>query len=356
MAVDKKISYDYVEQDGVNNYIKNSESVTVPKEFKARKNAPATKLAYITADEAKMLKKKKPGTPHKGPKGIPSYDSFDAQGNFTSGAAMSAMESGSTNARDRAEVQASNYGAPSGAGPGVKTQAEQDLRSSIIAAGAGQRVNPGFFDSRNVVSPSELARARAFNPAAFSAGRRGGIMDLFTGGGFLGNIVRGLGQKFGLGKTFDQPTYDMSRFSNLGLLTDRVNPTFQNDLDNRFALANTTNQIPVVIDNDMSLIPNTGRRNLTDYEIETLQKGVTSGDGIMTIPMDKPQDQSVDDFYKDAMADALTTPTAGQYGLSLRQLNVLKNAGYSNRQIEEASERGYAEELVRDIEGPIGIV
>ena len=182
MSIDKKISY--VEQDGVNNYIKNSKSVTVPKEFKARKNAPAVKLAYITDAEAKMLKKMKKGTPHKGPKGIPSYDSFDAQGNFTSGAAMSAMESGSTNARDRAEVQASNYGAPSGAGPGVKTQAEQDLRSSIIAAGAGQRVNPGFFDSRNVVSPSELAAARAFNPTAFKANRRGGIMDLFTGGGF----------------------------------------------------------------------------------------------------------------------------------------------------------------------------
>ena len=42
-----------VEQDGSLNFIKNSESVTVPKEFKARKNAPATKLAYITADEAK---------------------------------------------------------------------------------------------------------------------------------------------------------------------------------------------------------------------------------------------------------------------------------------------------------------
>ena len=48
-----------VEQDGVLNYIKNSESVTVPKEFKARKGAPATKLAYITAAEAKMLKKMK---------------------------------------------------------------------------------------------------------------------------------------------------------------------------------------------------------------------------------------------------------------------------------------------------------
>ena len=215
MTVDKRISYDYVEQNGVNNYIKNSKSVTVPKEFKARKNAPATKLAYITADEAKMLKKKKPGTPHKGPKGIPSYDSFDAQGNFTSGAAMSAAETGSGSARDRAEVRASNIGAPSGAGPGVRSQQEQDLRSSFIAAGAGQRVNPGFFDSRNRVSPFELARARAFNPAAFSAGRRGGIMDFFTGGGFLGNLIRGLGQKFGLGKRFDQPTYDMSRFSGL---------------------------------------------------------------------------------------------------------------------------------------------
>ena len=231
MAIDKKI--DYVAQDGVKNYIKNSESVTVPKEFKARKNAPATKLAYITADEAKMLKKMKKGTPHKGPKGIPSYDSFDADGNFTSGAAMSAMESGSTNARDRAEVQASNYGAPSGAGPGVKTQAEQDLRSSIIAAGAGQRVNPGFFDSRDTVSPYELAAAKAFNPTAFKQNRRGGIMDFITSGGVLGNVIRGVGQKFGLGKTYDQATYDMSEFSPYGLGGSQ-NPSYYDDFDNEF--------------------------------------------------------------------------------------------------------------------------
>jgi len=231
MAIDKKI--DYVAQDGVKNYIKNSESVTVPKEFKARKNAPATKLAYITADEAKMLKKMKKGTPHKGPKNIPSYDSFDADGNFTSGAAMSAMESGSTNARDRAEVQASNYGAPSGAGPGVKTQAEQDLRSSVIAAGAGQRVNPGFFDDRNMVSPQELARAKAFDPTAFSAGRKNSFMDFITSGGILGNLVRGVGQKFGLGKRYNEPTYDMSQFNQYGLGGSK-NPTYYNDLDNEF--------------------------------------------------------------------------------------------------------------------------
>jgi hypothetical protein len=62
------------------------------------------------------------------------------------------------------------------------------------------------------------------------------------------------------------------------------------------------------------------------------------------------------DFYSDAMADAYTTPTMGQYGLNLMQLNTLKNAGYSNSQIEEAVEKGYADELVRDIKGPIGIV
>ena len=230
MSVDKSI--DYVKQDGYKNYTKNSDSVTVPRKFKARKNAPSTKLAYITDAEEKQLKKQNPGTPHKGPSNVPSYDSFDADGDYTSGTAMSAMETGSTNAADRREVQASNYGAPSGAGPGVKTQAEQDLRAATIAAGAGQRVNPGFFDSRDTVSPAELAAARAINPAAFRATRGGGLGSFFTGGGFLGNIIRAIGNRFGLGKKYDEPTYDMSQFNNLGLLTGRVNPDYYNDLSN----------------------------------------------------------------------------------------------------------------------------
>ena len=163
-----------VEQDGVLNYIKNSESVTVPKEFKARKDAPATKLAYITADEAKMLKKMKKGTPHKGPKGIPSYDSFDAQGNFTSGAAMSAAETGGKTERDRADTRAA----------GLSPQDVQDLRSAAIASGAGQRVNPGFFDSRDRISPSDLRLAKQFAPKAFRKTRGSGIMNFITGGSF----------------------------------------------------------------------------------------------------------------------------------------------------------------------------
>ena len=71
MSVDKKINY--VEQDGYNNYIKNSDSVTVPRKFKSRKDATPTKLAYITDAEAKMLKKQRKivqprrGRPRKNP-------------------------------------------------------------------------------------------------------------------------------------------------------------------------------------------------------------------------------------------------------------------------------------------------
>ena len=228
MSIDKKI--DYVAQDGVKNYVKNSPSVRVPKKFKARKDAPAVKLAYITDAEAKMLKKKKKGTPHKGPKGIPSYDSFDADGNFTSGAAMSAAETGSRDSRDRGEVRAAF--APKGFAPGAKTTQEQDLRASAIAAGAGQRVNPGFFDSRNVISPAELARARAFNPTAFRKGRNQGLFSLIGSGGIFGNLIRGIGRGLGFGKNYNEPTYDMSRFNKLGL--GGVDPFENLDIRDKF--------------------------------------------------------------------------------------------------------------------------
>ena len=161
MSIDKKI--DYVEQDGSLNFIKNSESVTVPKRFKARKNAPATKLAYITDAEAKMLKKMKKGTPHKGPKGIPSYDSY---GSFDSddpsvdtgmsGVATSAAEAGGGSGADARELSAERNRVRSDLGltqlpPGVLDEDTKDYRSAFIAAGGGQRVNPRFFDSRDTV-------------------------------------------------------------------------------------------------------------------------------------------------------------------------------------------------------------
>tara|TARA_R110002020_G_scaffold194392_1_gene395219 strand:+ start:732 stop:1736 length:1005 start_codon:yes stop_codon:yes gene_type:complete len=241
MTIDKRMSY--VNQDGYKNYTKNSDSVTVPRKFKSRADATPTKLAYITAAEEKQLKKQNKGTPHKGPSGIPSYDSFDAQGGFTSGAAMSAAETGSRNARDRAEIRASNIGGPKGLAPGVKSQEELALRAAAINAGAGQRVNRGFFDSRTRLSPAELAMAKAYrndpsNRFAKKAYRntQGGIMNFIQGGGLLGNLLSGLGSFFGLGKRYDEPTYDMSEDNALGLYDQRVNPDYYNDLGNELAL------------------------------------------------------------------------------------------------------------------------
>jgi hypothetical protein len=221
MAIDKKIDYEI--QGGVKNY-RPSEMVTVPKIAKSSPSTPTAKLAYITPEEEKILVDLNlygslKGKPNRGPGGIPSLEGdFGGPGGFggfRGGGDYSSAETGNASGFD---------GTGGGGGPelppGVQrkpSKEAQDIRSAFIAAGGGRRVNPRFFDSRNTVSPAELARARAFNPAAFKAGRRGGIMDFFTGGGFLGNIVRGLGQKFGLGKKFNEPTYDMSRFNKLGL-------------------------------------------------------------------------------------------------------------------------------------------
>ena len=279
MTIDKRISYDV--QGGVKNYLGKQKEVTAPVKWKSSPNHPETELAYITKAEKDLLVKKDlhgslKGGVNRGPSGIMSLNGYgsieDGVDVGMSGTATSAAESGGGSGADARELAAESSRVRSDLGlaqlpPGVTDQNIQDYRNQFIAAGGGQRVNPGFFDSRNTVSPQELALARAYNPAAFKAGRRGGIMDFFTGGGFLGNIVRGLGQKFGLGKTFDQPTYDMRRFSS-------VNPTFQNDLGNEFALANTTNQIPVVIDNDMSLVPDRGEL-------------VAPGDGLPAVTMSR---------------------------------------------------------------------
>ena len=274
----------FVVQDGFKNYIKDSESVTVPKEFKSRDNATPTKLAYITKDEAKMLKKMKKGTPHKGPKGIPSYDDFDAAtGSFRSGAAMSAAESG----KNTSDTLAA----------GMSAKEVDDIRSSVIAAGAGQRVNPGFFDSRDTVSREELRRAKQFAPKAFARNRRGGILGFLTSGGILGNLLRNIGQKFGLGKTYDEPTYDMSEFNKLGLggVDPTVNPTFQDDLGNPFLEQLAKDDTNIIIPRKKPEIDLSRRLNdpLTLLpQITPFQKDV----------IEDTEDQADDPFLQDAMA------------------------------------------------------
>jgi len=233
MSVDKRINYEV--QGGAKNYLGKQKEVKAPVKWKSSPDSPETELAYITKAEKDLLVKEDlhgslNGDVNRGPSGIMSldgYGSFDgpdpSKDTGMSGAATSDAEAGLTTANTRFEGPGS-----ANLPPGVRDKGLEGYRDAFIAAGGGQRVNPGFFDSRNIVSPDELARARAYNPAAFKAGRRGGIMDFFTGGGFLGNIVRGLGQKFGLGKKYNEPTYNMSQFNNLGLFSPSTNP---NNLD-----------------------------------------------------------------------------------------------------------------------------
>ena len=208
MSVDKKVKYDV--QGGVKNYLGKQKEVKAPLKWQSSPDHPTTELAYITQAEKDLLVKQDlhgslKGGVNRGPSGIMSLNGWGSTdpGQNVSGAAASAAESGQNTSDTLAE--------------GMSHQDVKDFQAAAVASGAGQRVNPGFFDSRNTVNPDVLARAKAFAPKAYSMNRSSGIMDFISGGGILGNVIRGVGQKFGLGKTYDQPTYDMYGYNNLGI-------------------------------------------------------------------------------------------------------------------------------------------
>ena len=189
MSVDKRISYEI--QGGVENYSP-SEMVTVPKRAKSAPDHPQTELAYITKPELDLILKAdfhgslKDG-PNKGPSGIMSLNAgFNEPGGFQSGGNQSAAESGNTGAF----------------GPGAQNkQRAMDIRSAAINAGAGQKVNAGWFGGKfnNTVTEDEIARAKEarnkagnhFGLGAFNATRG----SKFSGG--LGALLRGALSFFG---------------------------------------------------------------------------------------------------------------------------------------------------------------
>jgi len=300
MSVDKKVNYDV--QGGVKNYLGKQKEVKAPLKWKSSPDNPETELAYITKAEKDLLVKQDlhgslQGGVNRGPSGIMSldgYGSFDSDdpGKDTgmSGAATSAAETGSTSTSDIKDVQAQM--GQTNLPPGVMPQQAQDYQLAAIAAGAGQKVNPGFFDDRNTVSPSQLAAAKAFNPTAFKKNRKGGIMDFITSGGFLGSIVRNVGQRFGLGKKYNEPTYDMSGsdtrvYENIpGVST---NPNYYNDLDNELMLspeldefdADTfddqvnLNNVASLIEASKKMPENLGGMSTDSYPVQGIEKLMT---------------------------------------------------------------------------------
>ena len=238
MAVDKKVNYDV--QGGVKNYLGKQQQVKAPLKWKSSPDSPETELAYITEAEKDLLVKQDlhgslQGGVNRGPSGIMSldgYGSFDdpsdpGRDTGMSGAATSAAESGGGSGADARELASESQRVTGGPSlpPGVVNQNAQDYRNAFINAGGGQRVNPGFFDSRNTVSPQELAFAKIarnnpnnrFGLSAYRKTRGGGLGSFISGGGLLGGIIRNVGRSLGFGKNYNQPTYNMSGYNSLGL-------------------------------------------------------------------------------------------------------------------------------------------
>jgi hypothetical protein len=216
MSVDKRVNYNV--QGGVKNYLGKQKEVKAPLKWQSSPDHPTTELAYITEAEKDLLVKSDlhgslKGGVNRGPSGIMSLNGWGSadEGQNVSGAAASAAESGQNTSDTLAA--------------GMSNQDVKDFQSAAINAGAGQRVNPGFFDSKYTVSPDVLAEAKKYRQdpnnlfanQAFKKTQGGTLGNFISGGGILGAGIRGLGQMFGLGKKYNEPTYDMSGYNSLGL-------------------------------------------------------------------------------------------------------------------------------------------
>ena len=321
MSIDKKLKYNV--QGGVKNY-KPSKMVTAPKKAKSSPNHPATELAYITKAEKDLLIKQNlhgslKGKPNKGPSGIMSLDGgYNEPGGFQSGGNQSAAESGDTGAF----------------GEGAENeQNARDVRSAAINAGAGQRVNPGFFDSKTTISPEEAAAAKAYREQdtiqgtvaekAYNATRGGTLGNFIGGGGILGAGIRGLGNMFGLGKTYDQPTYDIdNRFNNLGVYNDTTRvPMHDYDFDTtQLGRARTLTNAGILTQQGDYDIYGNKINELTGEVIDKVTGEVidiipgypegpdSTEDGITTIPIEDDRSDQYVDLINQYVPDDPTIP------------------------------------------------
>ena len=296
-------------QGGVKNYLGKQKEVTAPVKWQSSPDHPTTELAYITEAEKDLLVKQDlhnslKGGVNRGPSGIMSlngWGSKDSSGNEVgmSGAATSDAEAGRNTANTRAESPTpSGPALPPGVTPNIDP-ALQGYRDAFINAGGGQRVNPGFFDSRTHLSPNEIASAKAyrndpnnlFAKQAYRNTGQSGIGNFLSGGGFFGNLIRGLGQKFGLGKKYNEPTYDMSGSNKLGLYSPSVNPEHYNDLGNEFALSTEADEINF----DDYNFPGMEKVEIINEDGDTYEEAISKG----TFDGEKFQFESV---YKEGLS------------------------------------------------------
>jgi len=298
-------------QGGVRNYLGDQKQVKAPLNWQSSPDHPKTELAYITKKEKDLLIKKDlhnslKGSANKGPSGIISLNGFGSNdpGQNVGGGDISSAETG-------------------GGRSGMSQKDAQDFRSAAINAGAGQRVNPGFFDSRTFLSPEETARAKAyrndprntFANQSFRNTGQSGIMNFIKSGGLMGNLVRSLGQRFGFGKKYDDTSTSISGDfnNNLGLGGIDTTPTSTRFKDFKPRVGNDGTMPPANItglsNNDFDGVQNVDR-SITSGQIDEFQNqlgGMNNNDYDIGNPggMVQPNDYEMGDPSQYATADMI---------------------------------------------------
>jgi len=269
MAIDKAIEYKM--QGGkkpAKNYLGKQKTVSkVPVKWQSGPDTPPTELAYITeAEKDLLLKADLHGSLKDGPNtGPDEIMSLDSQGDYTRDRSSQGPQrsGGSRQSRDRNEQhmreiltgqknigQTTKTGSktrkyavpeyvnvkqPGGGykntyiGSGYKSYGQPSFLGNLFSRGApgyrGIKGMPAFFGK-----PGFDLRQGPDGMGYYSDKENfGETRDAFPKFGLMG-LISSLAEKFRKPK-------DMSEFNDLGLLTDRVNPTFQNDLGNELMLS-----------------------------------------------------------------------------------------------------------------------
>ena len=126
-----------------------SEILNVPRHLKTRSNAPTTHLAYITDDEATLLKKYKPGTPHKGPHDIPNYDTWGIDQD--TGAVTGGSTAGGGGAWSGDPGGNQPHPNPMSQPGAANLQAALSMASAGISGVGGTPLGPGEFNLTNTL-------------------------------------------------------------------------------------------------------------------------------------------------------------------------------------------------------------
>ena len=268
MAVDKSIDYEMQgKKKPARNYLGKQKTVSnVPVKWQSGPDTPPTELAYITeAEKDLLLKADLHGSladgPNTGPEGIMSLDS---QGDYTRDRSPGAYGGGSRQSRDRNEQNMreiltgqKNIGQTTKTGPKTRKyavpeyvkvrQPDGTYKNKYIGSGYKSYGQPSFLGnlfSRGAPGYRGIKGMPAFfgKPGFETRGVPGQegfgyYSDIKNFGDTRDPVPLGIiGLLANLAEKFRKPK-DMSEFNELGLLTDRVNPTFQNDLGNELMLS-----------------------------------------------------------------------------------------------------------------------